>query len=173
MGNYATSYIKTTSASATRIADACSKTGISSLIGQTEGTLFVDAYITGKSTTTGSLLLATEKVSSGAIIRISYTNADVLTFAVYSGVSFQCIINAGAYNVGDRVKVAGAYKNNDFIMYVNGIQKGIDTSGSVPTTDKININDSIYGDTNGSQINQAILFPTRLTNSELALITTI
>jgi len=40
--SYPTSYIPTTSASATRVADACSKTGISSLIGQTEGVLFVD-----------------------------------------------------------------------------------------------------------------------------------
>jgi hypothetical protein len=42
-GAYATSYIgPTLGASVTRGADAASKTGISSLIGQTEGTLFVD-----------------------------------------------------------------------------------------------------------------------------------
>jgi hypothetical protein len=34
-GSYATSYIPTTSATVTRLADSCSKTGISSLIGQT------------------------------------------------------------------------------------------------------------------------------------------
>ena len=39
-GSYPTSYIPTTSASVTRNADVISKTGISSLIGQTEGTLF-------------------------------------------------------------------------------------------------------------------------------------
>jgi hypothetical protein len=39
-GSYATSYIPTTSATVTRLADSCSKTGISSLIGQTEGTLY-------------------------------------------------------------------------------------------------------------------------------------
>jgi hypothetical protein len=41
-GSYATSYIPTNGVSQTR-ADACVKTGISSLIGQTEGALFVDA----------------------------------------------------------------------------------------------------------------------------------
>jgi hypothetical protein len=40
--SYATSYIPTLGATVTRGADACSKTGISSLIGQTEGTLFVE-----------------------------------------------------------------------------------------------------------------------------------
>jgi hypothetical protein len=40
--SYPTSYIPTTSASATRVADACSKTGISSLIGSGTGTWFMD-----------------------------------------------------------------------------------------------------------------------------------
>jgi len=40
--SYATSYIPTTSASATRVADACYKTGISSLIGSGTGTWFMD-----------------------------------------------------------------------------------------------------------------------------------
>ena len=41
-GSYATSYIPTTSASVTRNADVINKTGISSLIGQTEGTVFLE-----------------------------------------------------------------------------------------------------------------------------------
>ena len=40
--SYATSYIPTTSSSATRVADACFKTGISSLIGGGTGTWFMD-----------------------------------------------------------------------------------------------------------------------------------
>jgi hypothetical protein len=172
-GSYSTSYIPTTSASVTRNADVISKTGISSLIGQTEGTLFVDAYITGKDSSNGSILFATDKVSSGALIRIIYTSTNALRFDVFDGSSFQCLISAGAYNVGDRVKVAGGYKNNDFVMYVNGTQIGTDTSGSVPATDTANINTSIYGDTNGSFVNAAALWKTRLTNTQLAQLTTI
>jgi hypothetical protein len=41
-GSYKTSIIPTYSVSATRAADSCYKTGISSLIGQTEGTMFVE-----------------------------------------------------------------------------------------------------------------------------------
>ena len=43
-GSYPTSYIPTTSAAVTRNADEVSKTGISALIGQTEGTVFYDGY---------------------------------------------------------------------------------------------------------------------------------
>ena len=172
-GSYATSYIPTTSASVTRNADLVTKTSATALIGQTEGTLFVDAYITGKDSSNGSILFATDKVSSGALIRIIYTSTNALRFDVFDGSSFQCLISAGAYNVGDRVKVAGGYKNNDFVMYVNGTQIGTDTSGSVPATDTANINTSIYGDTNGSFVNAAALWKTRLTNTQLAQLTTI
>jgi hypothetical protein len=172
-GAYATSYIPTLAASVTRVADAASKTGISSLIGQTEGTLFVDAVLTGKDSANGSILLATDKVSSGAIIRIIYTNANALRFDIFDGTSFVCQISAGAYNAGSRLKIAGAYKANDFVLYVNGVQIGTDTGGAVPTTDVVNINTSIYGDFNGSLINQALLFKTRLTNAQLAELTTL
>jgi hypothetical protein len=155
------------------VADAASKTGISSLIGQTEGTLFVDAVLTGKDSANGSILLATDKVSSGAIIRIIYTNANALRFDIFDGTSFVCQISAGAYNAGSRLKIAGAYKANDFVLYVNGVQIGTDTGGAVPTTDVVNINTSIYGDFNGSLINQALLFKTRLTNAQLAELTTL
>jgi hypothetical protein len=44
-GSYATSYCPTLAAAVTRGADAASKTGISSLIGQTEGTLFAEINV--------------------------------------------------------------------------------------------------------------------------------
>ena len=45
-GTTATSYIPTVAGTVTRNADVISKTGISSLIGQTEGTIFVEANLT-------------------------------------------------------------------------------------------------------------------------------
>ncbi len=52
--SYPTSYIPTTSASATRIADACYKTGISNLIGGGVGTWFMDFEMVVASTGTGN-----------------------------------------------------------------------------------------------------------------------
>jgi hypothetical protein len=45
-GSYATSLINTTSSTATRVADECAKSGISSLIGQSEGSIFFEMYFT-------------------------------------------------------------------------------------------------------------------------------
>jgi hypothetical protein len=45
-GSFASSLIETTSASATRVMDECSKTGLSSAIGQSEGTIYLEIYFT-------------------------------------------------------------------------------------------------------------------------------
>ena len=45
--SYPTSYIPTTSSSATRVADVALKTSATALIGQTEGTLFADFLTSG------------------------------------------------------------------------------------------------------------------------------
>jgi hypothetical protein len=66
-GAYATSLIPTLAASATRGADACSKTGISSLIGQTEGTFFVD--MAAFSANTGTSLIS---LSDGSVTNTLY-----------------------------------------------------------------------------------------------------
>jgi hypothetical protein len=70
-GSYATSYIPTLGAAVTRLADSCSKTGISSLIGQTEGTLFVEATDLFASGTRTIALLYT----SGSAFYQVYINA--------------------------------------------------------------------------------------------------
>lgn len=93
----------------------------------------------------------------------------------FSGSSEQAQINSGVYAEGTKVKVAYAYKTNDFILYVNGIQIGTDTSGSVPAMSELLIG-SYYPSPSINVINktnQAILFPTRLSNDELAALTTL
>ena len=69
--------------------------------------------------------------------------------------------------------MAIAYKTNDFAFYVNGVQIGIDTNGGVPAL-------SVFSYDNGSGSapfygisNQVALFKTRLSNSELASLTTL
>jgi hypothetical protein len=166
-GAYGTSYIPTTSASVTRNADVISKTGISSLIGQTEGTVFFDADVTN---TTG-LQIGTTDGGSDYInsIQIAFgsssTNVNVFNGG---GVQFS---NASAVSTG-RKKIAIAYKANDFALYINGVQIATDSSGSVPTLSGIFFNHQNLGTTNG-RVNLTALWKTRLTNAELAELTTL
>jgi hypothetical protein len=162
--SYPTSYIPTTSASATRVADACFKTGISSLIGQTEGVLFADVTLTTRQSY--SYILMNDSGSSANYIGIYYrANAFEMEVVTSSGLQANIVSNNSATG---RFKIAIAYKSNDFVLYINGTQIGTDTSGSVPTCNKL---DLFYNGEQPFQINQAILFKTRLTNAELAQLT--
>jgi outer membrane protein assembly factor BamB len=167
-GSYATSYIPTTSATVTRLADSCSKTGISSLIGQSEGTLFFDGYcqsnaeiISINRSTTNSVFL----YSANNVVR-AYVYSDGTGVNLFSSVS--CLT---------RFKAAVAYKSNSIAFYVNGtlIAQRTDTTFTPNITmGDVYINQGGYV-SNKEQVNcnQAIVFPTRLTNAELAELTTL
>jgi hypothetical protein len=167
--SYATSLINTTSASATRVADACSKTGISSLIGQTEGVMFADFNFEQKLDTSGSIVILLRGSSSEAYIYLTSSNVQ----ADFISGSIQCSILGSIGAVG-RKKIAFAYKQNDFALYMNGVQIGTDSSGTVGSLTALTIGSyDSPGYLLNSGISQAILFSTRLTNSELASLTTL
>ena len=165
MGSYATSYISTTSASATRVADACSKTGISSLIGQTEGVLFVDVNFIN----TGDVQIFCEVSNGGANRVLVYASATTII----------CYANATVFSytqsTNERLKIAFAYKSGDSAFYVNGVQKAVSSSSlTYSGLSQLNIGSNYINDQpTNSPTNQAILFKTRLTNAELASLTTI
>jgi hypothetical protein len=170
LGSYPTSYIPTTSASVTRNADVVSKTGISSLIGQTEGTLFVDANISLNSDT--RLLLDVQDGGNADLFQF-ILGSNNLIVTVYDNSVLQSYLDAG-YCLG-RKKIALGYKANDFVLYINGVQVATDTSGSVPNTSIIALG-TLYiasGYELGDSINQTALWKTRLTNTQLAQLTTI
>jgi hypothetical protein len=182
-GSYATSYIPTVASSVTRNADVISKTGISSLIGQTEGTMFVDAYVSIKNEDLNPVVgLITinnnvNNIDNCIIVGIdrptSGLNNRVYTIVQLGGATvaeiFTSTITSGRY------KIAFAYKQNDFALYVNGVLIGTDTSGNVPTCSQALIGSRYNGDTYflGDEVNAAVLWKTRLTNAELASLTTI
>jgi hypothetical protein len=173
-GAYATSYIPTLAASATRGADAASKTGISSLIGQTEGTLFGEFTFTG---VTSLHMLASVAGSYTSAVYVQTGSSTGISMQVWSGATNQVGINFIGLTVGQNVKFAAAYKANDFMLYVNGVQAGSSTSGSVPAgLSQLEVGS--YAEAGSpfnfnSSIKQAIVFKTRLTNAELATLTTL
>ena len=174
-GAYATSYIPTLAASATRGADACSKTGISSLIGQTEGTVFVDFTINGL-VNFGTPISVNNGTSLQYIWLTIFANGN-LRAELYNGATQASITYSGAV-VGGRYKMAFGYKTNDFVLYVNGAQVGTDNSGTTfsgTTLSRVDTdltNASVYS-TASESINQALLFTTRLTNAEMQELTTL
>ena len=165
--SYKTTYIPTTSSSATRVADACFKTGISSLIGQTEGVLFVD--INPEEFQTGSYIGITDGTITNRIIfgfESGSVNSGTLQVYGISGVN-----GSGTYTRGQRMKIALAYKSGNSALYVNGSL--ISTATTTFTASFSQFRFDSYGGTQNfiGKVTEAIIFPTRLTNAELAQLT--
>ena len=167
--NYATSYIPTQASSATRVADACSKTGISSLIGQSEGVLFVDL----QNPSGGDIATFGLNGTNTIFIRGGYDNswsAGIVANSVYY--TFTSVNNSAS-----RIKIAIAYKSGDSVLYINGVQTQQITSAFSFTASLSSVifNPSAFyfAQPHSATYNQAVIFPTRLTNAELASLTTI
>jgi hypothetical protein len=169
VGAYATSYIPTTSAAVTRVAEFTKKTGISSLIGSTEGVLYaeVDYKTTNES---GTVLLDVNDNDLTNRVIIFFGAGVIGAFIQGSTIISYSVPSFGTY------KIAFGYKSGNFVLYVNGVQRGT-SSASVTFS---GMNQLFLGQTfdiNNSQpvngIKQALLFKTRLTNAQLAELTTL
>ena len=166
-GSYSTSVIPTTSTAVTRVADGASKSGISSLIGQTEGTIFIDIDLNSRDGNT-YFVIAPNILATQIYIGIGIQPTRITFEVLNSGL--QAKINFSSTTTG-RFKIAAAYKENDFAFYVNGVQIGTDNSGTVPACSQLGF--LAYIQTQTMIYNSAILFPTRKANAELAELTTL
>ena len=172
-GSYATSYIPTTSASVTRNADVISKTGISSLIGQTEGTIFGELEVLPQKSE--SMLCIIRDLAGGTYDDFFYirTNNGIPGASVRQGATtYAAITGSTALSQGYH-KFALAYKQNDFAFYVDGQLIGTDTSGNVPTCNEVYLGQYIDGVDREVSKKSFALWQTRLTNDELASLTTL
>ena len=170
-GSYATSYIPTVASAVTRNADVISKTGISSLIGQTEGTLFMDCKI--NALPVDGSLFGIQKNSSNFVIRLGSQGTNIYAQS-YNG-SANLFFEATPYTLGSRVKAAFAYKAGSYAFYVNGIQIATGSNATaIPACDATMFN-SLWGSFNDSLsfYSAAGIWKERLTNVELAQLTTI
>ena len=167
-GSYPTSYIPTVASTVTRNADVISKTGISSLIGQTEGTIFCDVTLNSRVNFT-YFAIANNLASTENYLGIAFLN-NAIAFESVVATVLQANISHSNTSTG-RFKIAAAYKANDFILYINGTQIGTDTSGTIPACSQLGLN--AYNQSQALNYNSVQLYKTRLTNTELAQLTTL
>ena len=174
-GAYPTSYIPTTSAAVTRIADTANKDGVSSLIGQTEGTIFLNMHYEAAQQARFSL---SDGVGTNWIF-LSYPESGTVS-RVYINASGTIQVNtstASVFTANQNYKMAFAYKSGDWALYINGtsVASGAQTFTFNATLNRITVTSTtvpnpteIFG-----KINQSILYKTRLSNATLAQMTTL
>jgi hypothetical protein len=173
-GAYATSYIPTLGTSVTRVADAASKTSVSALIGQTEGTLFVEVDF--KYSTTGDTRIWSIWDAGSSEVVSLWARENTFRYQFYD--------DAASVNIEDAItategvhKLALSYNGTNLKVYMDGAVVIDATMGATA-----NLNCSAVGFAGFwgiSTINhkigvkQALLFKTRLTNAQLAELTTL
>jgi hypothetical protein len=168
-GSIATSYIPTTTGAVTRNADVVTLSGaVSGCIGQTEGTMYAEVDFRNVQEILGVLQLFQD---SNNRFGFAYVTNGFQLYCLTAGnltVNINTIRGAGIY------KLAAAYANNDWVFYVNGTEIGTDTSSAVPTASTIDLGNipSLAARFN-NRIRAAALYTTRLTNTELAALTTL
>jgi hypothetical protein len=174
-GSVATSYIPTTTASVTRNADVISVSGaVSGSIGQSEGTIYAEVDV--RNATAGKCVLqiddgtATNRI--GVFVDASPTR---ITLAITSGGN--AIINiSGSVTTGTH-KIAVSYVSGSQQVYLDGAFL-VSGTANLPTVSLTNssigtrILSGVYGAHFNDRIRAAALYTTRLTNAQLAALTT-
>ncbi len=180
-GSYATSYIPTTSASATRVADACSKTGISSLIGATNGAMFMEIDNSNPSAYLGTAPNNTifGSINSGDYLNNFHFNTDATKLYVYcnaSGGALQAAIGTNMPTT-PRIKMAVTYTSSAIKFFVNGSLIGTDTSFTLPSSmSRVDVG-HMGGQPDSQRMRGGViaylLFATALTDAEAISLTTL
>jgi hypothetical protein len=163
---YPQSYIPTLGSTVTRLADSASKTGtgISSLIGQTEGTLFFD-------------IQDTEHFLSYFGVDNASTGTRILVYGVADQKVYTQVRNGGTVlfsgssaAISGRAKAAVSFNASGSVFYVNGTQVASGSGTTYTNLSQFTLN---HASQVGSSLNQALLFKTRLSNAKLAELTTL
>ena len=175
-GAFATSVIPTTTTALTRNADVASMTGtnFSSWYNASEGTLFTSAA--GVANVSGATRRYAEINDSGSLERIivGYSGTTSTRLLVQDGGATQADIAVTTPSVENVIKMAAVYKTNDFQQASNGNLGLADTSGTLPTVDRMFIG-SADGSTANTFLNGTIqriaYYPVRVTDAQLQALT--
>jgi hypothetical protein len=187
VGPVFTSPIPTTTAAVTRNADVVSVSGaVSGAIGQTVGTIYCEfAYFGRPSVQSGPIFLRETSLRGLSIGTAGVTNINFTSRNAAGSTSLAIV--TGSVQLNTYYKVAIAYDANGtaaggseasgVVAYVNGVQTNI---GTFRVPDGVLSEFRMYGapaasadnDPFNGRIRAAALYTTRLTNAQLAALTT-
>jgi hypothetical protein len=176
LGSVATSVIPTTTAAVTRNADVIRKTNIASLIGQSEGAVYFEVEVTEEPRARDFFTLDT---SSNTVIQGFINSSRQITVQIQNaGPVVMTSLISSALSVGYH-KFAFAYNaaTNGCEMFIDGAQNPVAsrtvTGAGLPALNNFSVGGftTFAADRIKGRIRAAALYPTRLTNTQLALLT--
>ncbi len=143
--DYATSYIPSNGSQVTRNQDLCINGGSLASINSTEGVLYAEIAALANDGTLRMIVLNDGTQSNRVGLQYSSTN-NLITAAYDIGGAGQASLNYTLTDAKSFNKIAFKYKQNDFSLYVNGIEVATDVSGNVLPANTLNNFEFEYGD---------------------------
>ena len=170
--SYATSYIPTSGSAVTRSADAANNAGNSDLINSTEGVLY--AEFKGQNDNTFNYISVSDGGTTNyAAILCSDVDNEIAYRYYVSNSGVQIVTSVS--NLLEFNKIAVKWKVNDFSIYINGVQVGASTSGSVNSAGTFNNVSFARGTSNNTpfygNFKSVMVFKEALTDLELEKLT--
>ena len=173
-GSYATSYIPTEGVVATRLGDVVNNAGDVNNFNSEEGVLFAEISALANNSTKKGISISDGTTANRIILRYDDASNRIKCIVISSGV-IQANMNTAAYDILDNLKIAVKFKENDFALWVNGLEVVTDTSGNTfptGTLSELNLDSTtlepFYGKTKNIQV-----FDEALSDAELQTLTTI
>jgi len=171
--SYPTSYIPTNGSVATRLADECNQTNPDGIIGQTEGTVFLDSKMALQSISNYPLFSINNGGNSDRIRILSATGYRLrFIYQLGGGSLAYSFYNPTDYSDLTSLKIAFTYKSGDIKVYINGVL--VDSSTNTFTiSQKLTDIDIATSDGGYNQMffNDVRVYDTALTDSELQQLT--
>ena len=167
---YATSYMPTYGSTVTRAVETLTGSGNTTLINSTEGVLFAEIAALANDGNVRYLALSDGSTNNMVSI-LYYSGNNNIRMMVKSNGGSIADQNTGVTSVLDFHKIAVKYKENDFALWVDGVERKTVTSGATPLVlntleSGIGGNARFYG-----KIKQTALFNEALEDDELELLT--
>lgn len=172
--SFATSYIPTTSGTASRSQDSASKTGLSSYISSTAGVLYAEFAALTNEVGVFYKVLTLNVGTSGSLsntILLGITNTNFI-YASVGGTFITSVLPADATTFH---KVAVKYEDNNSKLFVNGVQIGsTNTTATVPSgLSRLGFDSGNGGSRFHVKAKDVRVYNTSLTDLELQTLTTI
>ena len=172
---YHTSYIPTYGSSVSRVEETCNGAGDAATFNSTEGVLYAEVAALANADVNRKISL-NDGTADNSVVMFYYTLSNYIFFQVYKAGTR--ILNLSVNNVDKSIlhKIAFKYKNSDYSVWIDGVELLTDSlADNIPanTLNKLSFDGGGGAYPFNGKAKQVIVFPTALSDAELATLTTI
>ena len=171
--SYATSYIPTNGATATRVLDACNNGGNNQVFNDSEGVLYTEIKALSNDGTSRVITIGDGSAANRVFIKYDSTINSIQGVIVSSGVAV-AIMSFTTENVLQFNKIALRWSINNFSLWLNGVAVVVDSAGGTPTgLNKLFFDSGVGSNLFNGKIKDLKVYNSALTNEEMQTLTTI